>query len=182
MNVVPALVDPTTSVHASFLAAMEEFRAEGRGGPGDYTMIGHDLRTYATTWQTPEGFAAYVASLVADRLEETPRPRGFVPATTLWYVEGTTYLGRLAIRHRLTPALRERGGHIGYDVRPSARRRGYATAMLREALPIARQLGIDRALVMCDVDNEASRKVIVANGGVLEGERGGNLHFWVPTG
>jgi hypothetical protein len=42
----------------------------------------------------------------------------FVPMTTLWWVDGERFLGRLAIRHRLTPALEKAGGHIGYDVRP----------------------------------------------------------------
>jgi predicted acetyltransferase len=89
-------------------------------------------------------------------------------------------LGRIAIRHRLTPQLREVGGHIGYDVRPSARRCGRATAMLRAALPVARTLGIESALVTCDVDNVASRTVIERNGGMLEDQRGDKLRFWVP--
>ena len=82
---------------------------------------------------------------------------------------------------QLTPALHELGGHIGYVVRPSARRKGYATQMLTESLPFAAQLGIDPALVTCDVDNHASRKVIEAAGGELEDERHGKLRFWVPT-
>jgi predicted acetyltransferase len=73
------------------------------------------------------------------------------------------------------------GGHIGYDVRPSARRRGYATAMLRDALIVARRLGIESALVTCSVDNVGSRTVIERNGGVLEDERSGKLRFWLPT-
>lgn len=54
--------------------------------------------------------------------------------------------------------------------------------MLREALPLARKLGIDQALLTCDTDNEASRKVILANGGVLTDERNGKPRSWVPTG
>ena len=176
---VPHLVPPTTSVHASFLSAMAEFRAEGRGGPEDDSMIGHEMRSFGATWATPARFADYVEQLRAQA--DSPRPAGHVPCTTLWYVEGPVYIGRLAIRHRLTPALLETGGHIGYDVRPSARRRGHATAMLRTALPVARGLGIDPALVTCDTGNVASRKVIEANGGVLEDERQGKLRFWVPT-
>jgi predicted acetyltransferase len=99
----------------------------------------------------------------------------------MWWVHDEEYLGRIAGRHRLAPHLREVGGHFGYDVRPSARRRGHATAMLRAALPIARRLGIEPALVTCDVDNIASRKVIERNGGVLEDQRGDKLRFWVPT-
>ena len=91
------------------------------------------------------------------------------------------YLGRLAIRHRLNQRLLDRGGHIGYDVRPSARRQGHATAMLAAALPVARSLGIGPALVTCDQANAASRLVIEANGGVLEDQRGRELRFWVPT-
>jgi predicted acetyltransferase len=178
---VPELLLPLTRVHASFLAAMAEFAAEGRGVDGDHTMVGSDLRDEAPGWATPTGFAAYVAGVRADALEETPRQEGWVPCTTLWWVDGEEYLGRIAVRHRLTPWLREIGGHIGYDVRPTARRRGHATAMLRAALPVARALGIEEALVTCDTDNVASRRVIEACGGVLEDERNDKLRFWVPT-
>ena len=85
------------------------------------------------------------------------------------------------MRHELTPPLLEVAGHIGYCVRPSARRKGYATQMLAQSLPIAAGLGIDPALVTCDVDNTGSRKAIEAAGGELEDERHGKLRFWVPT-
>ncbi|SCG64635.1 GNAT family N-acetyltransferase [Micromonospora inositola] len=178
---MPALIPPTERVRASFLAAMAEFRAEGRGDRQDHTMVGSEIREHGAGWHTAPGFARYVAELRAQELEETPRAEGWVPCTTLWWTDGDEYLGRLAIRHRLTPFLREAGGHIGYDVRAGARRRGHATAMLRAALPVTHALGIDPALVTCDVDNVASRRVIERNGGLLEDERAGMLRFWVPT-
>ncbi len=100
---------PTTRVHRSFLAAMAEFRAEGRGSGGDDTMVGSEIREHEPSWSTPEGFEVYVRSLRAQALEDSPRPVNHVPSTTLWWVEGTDYLGRLAIRHRLTPHLRDIG-------------------------------------------------------------------------
>jgi len=172
------LAPPTVDVHASFLAAMAEFQAEGRGGSADRTMIGDEIREHAPLWSTRAGFGTYVLAL---RAQEYSAVEPFVPCTTLWWLDGTEYLGRVAIRHRLTQRLREYGGHIGYDVRPSARRRGHATAMLRAALPVARRLGIASALVTCDVTNVASRRVIEANGGVLEDERAGTLRYWINT-
>ncbi|MFC7550133.1 GNAT family N-acetyltransferase [Plantactinospora sp. GCM10030261] len=179
---MPTLVGPTESVHRSFLAAMAEFQAEGRGRPDDATSLGEELRRYGTQWTDVTGFHRFVAELLAQVREEAPRPDGWVPTTYLWWVDGPEYLGRLAVRHRLTPVLRELGGHIGYDVRPTARRRGHATAMLRAALPIAHRLGIDPALIMCDVTNVASRLVIERNGGKPAGQHGDKLHFWLPTG
>jgi predicted acetyltransferase len=178
---VPSLVLPTVGVRASFLTGMAEFMAEGRGAPEDRTMIGAEIRGFSATWSTPEGFAAYVGALRADARPETPRPAGHVPATTLWWLEGAEYLGRLAIRHVLNAKLRETGGNIGYDVRPSARRQGHATAMLRAALPIAHSLGLEKVLVTCDLENVASRKVIEANGGVFEDERQGKRRYWLAT-
>jgi predicted acetyltransferase len=178
---MPELIVPSAHVHASFLNAMDEFRAEGRGGPDDHSMIGHEIRTYADRWTDPVVFGDYVAGLRDQAIQDAPRPAGLVPSTTLWWVSGQEYLGRLAIRHRLTPSLLDYGGHIGYDVRPSARRRGYGTAMLAEALPVADKLGLDRVLVTCDHDNIGSRKVIEANGGVFEDQRRDKLRYWVPT-
>ncbi|QKW32708.1 GNAT family N-acetyltransferase [Actinomadura sp. NAK00032] len=176
---MPELVLPTAAVQESFVAAMEEFRAEGRAEAVGNSSITQELREFGDTWRDPEVFGRYVMTLLDERW--TPRREGFVTATTLWLVDGEEFLGRIAIRHRLNDFLREIGGHIGYDVRKSARRRGHATFMLKEALPVAHSLGIESALITCDVDNVASRKVIEANGGVLEGERGGKLRFWTPT-
>jgi predicted acetyltransferase len=178
---MPELIPPTTAVHASFLAAMTEFTDEGRAGTEDRTMVGQEIRQYADSWREPAAFSDYVGWVRDQARPNAPRPAGMVASTTLWWVEGTEYLGRLAIRHWLTPSLRDYGGHIGYDVRPSARRQGHATAMLAAALPVARGLGIDPVLVTCDHDNVASRKVIEANGGVLADRRGVKLRYWVPT-
>ena len=132
----------------------------------------------------PEGFARYVAWRLDRALEESPRTHGHVPCTFFWVVddeEPDTYLGSASVRHRLTPFLLEVGGHIGYSVRPSARRRGVATEALRLLLPHAAALGIDPALVTCDVDNIGSARVIEANGGVLEDVRGDKRRYWLPT-
>ena len=105
-------------------------RAAGRPGrpgqpPSEQSTVGRDIRTYGSVWSAPAEFARFVAEVRAQELPKTPRPPTFVPTTTLWWVDGTGYLSRLAIRHRLAPGrISERNGHIGYDVRPSARRRG----------------------------------------------------------
>jgi predicted acetyltransferase len=178
----PHLVGPDIEFQASYLAAIGELVEEGRGGPGDDTMVARELREFGASWETEEGFSIFVGQVQADSQESTMRAAYLVPSTTWWWVQGTEYLGRISLRHRLTERLLEIGGHIGYDVRPSARRRGHATAMLRAALPLTNELGIDPALVTCDTDNVGSRKVIEANGGVFEDERSGKLRFWVPTG
>ena len=178
---MPELLSPDPRVRMSFALAMDEFRAEGRGAADDHTVIGYYLRERETSWSNDEAFRTFTEEIRAQRLEETPRPAGYVPSTEWWWIDGDEFLGRIGIRHRLTPALLETGGHIGYDVRASARRRGHATEMLRQALTIALALEIDPALVTCNVDNVASRAVIERNGGVLEDEREGRLRFWVRT-
>ena len=174
---MPELVLPTTSVRESFLQAMDEFVAEGAENSQTAAWIEYN----APGWQDPDAFATFVDAVRADAEEDTPRPAGHVPCTTLWWVDGDDYLGRIAVRHRLTDFLREVGGHIGYDVRPTRRREGHATAMLRQSLPWALGLGIDRALVTCDLDNLGSIRVIENAGGELEDVRGAKRRYWVPT-
>lgn len=178
---MPELVPPTMEVHRSFVAAMAEWLEDGRGASGDDSMVAREIREFGSEWETPRGFERYIQRLEDDADESKLRAYYLVPSTTFWWVDGTEYLARISIRHRLTPRLLEVGGHIGYDVRPSARRQGHATAMLRATLPRARKLGIDPALITCDTDNIASRKVIEANGGIFEDERSGKLRYWVPT-
>jgi predicted acetyltransferase len=183
---MPELVPPDARYQQSFLAAVEEFRAAGDeqftglsvippvgGFPGE-AVTSEELADLSA-------FVAFVTRLRALADPRLPLPDGVVPSTHLWWVDGCEYLGRLSIRHSLTPWLLDFGGHIGYGIRPSARRRGHATAMFRACLPVASRLGIDPALLTCDVSNLASRRVIEAGGGVLEDRRGEKLRFWVPT-
>ncbi|MDT0201069.1 GNAT family N-acetyltransferase [Nocardioides sp. AE5] len=175
---MPALVRPTPTVMASFLEAMEEFAAEGAKGTQTTTWI----QSHGDTWRTPDGFVAFTERINAEATNPAVLPPGWVLTTTRWLVEGETYLGRIAVRHELNAFLADVGGHIGYDVRPSARRQGHATTMLRDVLPVAAGLGIDPALVTCDDDNTGSIKVIEACGGVLEDIRGYKRRYWVPSG
>lgn len=111
-----------------------------------------------------------------------------VPTTFRFAFVGPRIVGRVAIRHRLTAALEREGGHIGYAVLPEFRRQGYATEILRLAIPIARERsGAVRLLVTCDEDNLASRRTIERNGGVLEDivmseQRGRDIRrYWINT-
>lgn len=106
------------------------------------------------------------------RLSKDPDtvPEGMVPATQYIFVreDDDKIVGMLQIRHCLNDYLEKFGGHIGYSVAPSERRKGYASQMLREALPKCKELGIDEVLITCIDNNEASRKTILANGGSYE--------------
>ena len=95
---------------------------------------------------------------------------GWVPCSTWFWSDGNALQGVINVRHRLTPALEATGGHIGYCVAPSHRRKGVATAMLKAVLPHCKDLGIERALLTCDRDNLGSVGTIEANGGVLARE------------
>jgi predicted acetyltransferase len=159
---MPHLILPTTAVRDSYLAGETE------------AAIQEGL---STGWlrEAAADFAGFVER------RRTVRELWDVPVTELWFVDGTTYLGTVIIRHRLTPALERSGGHIGYHVVPRHRRRGHATQMLAQALAVCQQLGLRRVLVTCAEGNLGSRRVIEANGGALDRIMDGEAHYWLST-
>ncbi len=172
------LVRPSSKYKDSFIAAVEEFRAEEQTNSRIARYSRYDLS------ELRADFDAFVARQLS-KSEGHNLPPGHVPMTEYWLVDGDQYIGGVNIRHRLTPHLTQIGGHIGYDIRPSMRGRGYGNAILQLSIPKARELGIDRILLTCDESNTASRKVIEKNGGVLENkaqdpETGiDKLRFWI---
>ena len=111
-------------------------------------------------------------------------PETFVPHSSFWLVnDNYRILGVVNIRHRLTDSLLIDGGNIGYGIRPSERRKGYATKILELALREAKKLDIPRAFITCDKENIGSQKTILHNNGKLEREyifEGKNkLGFWI---
>jgi len=115
-----------------------------------------------------QDFDAYLSKVEAAR-RSTDLPAEWVPAAEFWLEDTARIVACARLRLALTPELLEEGGHIGYDVRPSMRRLGYGTALLRLALSEARALGIERVRVTCDDDNIGSINVIERNGGRLDG-------------
>ena len=98
--------------------------------------------------------------------------KGRIPATLYLTIRKSDkkIVGNLQIRHFLNEKLLNYGGHIGDSERPSERRKGFATEMIRLGLLECKKLNINKVLMVCDKDNIGSRKSIVYNGGILEDE------------
>ncbi len=113
-------------------------------------------------------------------------PNGYVPSTTFWLVRNNTdILGISHLRHHLSPGLRIEGGHIGYSIRPSQRRKGYGTQQLSLLLDACRQFEMQEVMITCDFDNWGSIKIIEKNGGKRTGEalspftKKKVYHYWI---
>ena len=107
-----------------------------------------------------------------NNLEVKEERKDRVPDSTFFCLdeERNVFVGAVNIRHYLNERLLLDGGHIGDGVRPSERRKGVATEMIRLALQECKKLGIEKVLMVCDKDNIGSAKSIINNGGVLENE------------
>ena len=149
------LVEPSMLLKDPFLEMAGEFREAGEYYPH------HE--------EAQQNFGLFIDGLF-DKALGIGLPPGYVPGTTFWLVrDGVTLLGESRLRHWLTPALQVEGGHIGYAIRPSARRMGYGTQILALTLEKAVQQGLRKVLVTCDRDNIGSAKIIEKNGGSFFG-------------
>jgi predicted acetyltransferase len=147
------LLEPTLDLEAEFMAMVAE-----------YLQAGEVLWTHTMARQD---FASFVQKMQDFSLGANLEP-GYVPMTTYWLVaDGHTILGESRLRHTLSPDLEKEGGHIGYAIRPTARRKGYGTLILTLTLAKAKERGLKRVLVTCNTANTGSARIIEKNGGIL---------------
>lgn len=104
-----------------------------------------------------------------------------VPQSTYYLFANEKPVGIAKIRHHLTDALRQAGGHAGYSIRPSERNKGYGTILLELLIQEMKQLKIDRILLTIQNQNHASIKVALKNGGVIEEENDIRKYIWINT-
>lgn len=166
------LVKPTVSLEKDYLDFYQEWKASGE-----------DMIPWVIE-KDPTDFQGMVQFLLNNE-KGNNLPEGWVRDSTYWLVnESNRILGAVNIRHALTERLLNCGGHIGYGVRPSERRKGYATKILAMSLEKTRELGIEKVLVVCDAINTASERTILKNGGKEDAsftEENGNVvkRFWI---
>lgn len=146
------LIEPTADLEIEFLTMAKEFQAAG------------DERYKSAL----ENFFAYLEQASKYSLGIDLKP-DFVPQSEFWLIDDGKIVARSKLRHRLTPALEREGGHIGYEVRPSERQKGYGTLILELTLEKAKNLGLKKVLVTCDTENTGSAKIIEKNRGKLVG-------------
>ncbi len=146
---MPVLSSPLEMYKHSYLQGLLEFQAEGHNLYYDYEEIQNNFERFAQE----------------QRDREHPTRFKMVPESVFWLIDHEEFIGRLSLRHALTDDLLKRGGHIGYEIRPSKRACGYGKEILRLGLQKAREIRFTHVLLTCDPTNWASRKIIEANGG-----------------
>ena len=147
------LIEPTEQYLASYIEACEEYKK-------------NKVTTYTFTDYHNRDIFQYYDDCRNDR----NIPINWVGSHYFWLVddERDYFIGQISVRHKLTEALKMRGGHIGYGVRFCEWNKGYATYMLREALKEAKKIGLTKILLTCNDDNFASARVMEKNGFAME--------------
>lgn len=165
------IIKPSLEYRDTFIDGLKEYQSEG----GFPTVDAEERRNY---------FSKYIERL-SNEFKKGYGDKEIVHMEHLWLVDGDKYIGTALLRHQLNESLLTTGGNITYEIRPTERRKGYGKEILRLTLLEAKQRGLENVLVTCDEDNIASKKIIEANGGVLEniffekGMRVRKLRYWI---
>lgn len=149
-----SLVKPSVKYKRSFVAAEKEFQKE-------------DGRKDSEIKKLENNFASFIKKM-RDYERGRNLPKGSVPRSNYWLMDGSEFIGIVTVRYGLNPNLRKKGGHIGYVIRPTKRNMGYGKKILGFALQKAKKLGIKKVLITCSDSNAGSWKIVEAHGGTLE--------------
>lgn len=148
------LVEISPRLKDAFLRMAKDFAANGE-------------EEYVFMLEDQFNFDDYV-TIIRNREQGEGLPAHYIPDTHYYLTDDTDILGIIRVRHGITDRLRKDGGNVSYLVPPSQRKKGYGTRILKEALPRIKEKGISPIVLTCNADNLGAKKVIEANGGVLE--------------
>ena len=152
------LVKPSLAYREEYTAMTREFMQTDEGWFNNFPLALED-------------FVAYVHEL-EDEAQGIGLPPGIVPQETFWLVkDDVRVVGEIRLRPHLTPPFEQQNGHIGYNIRPSERRKGYAACQLALLLEEVKRREIPRVMLTIDGDNPGSVRTIEKNGGKLEWQR-----------
>lgn len=155
------LVKPSRQYLPAFLSVLDDYRADknhfGRGGI--------DPLIRAIEEDTVD---EYLKKLDDYEHEETIKP-GLVPETRLWLIDGDDFIGSFSVRHRLTPELELRGGHIAANIAPKHRGKYSSFIGVKMCIDYAAKLGLERVLMTCSAHNNASYRAIMGLMGLYGG-------------
>jgi predicted acetyltransferase len=165
------LAEPNIKYQESFLVGLREFHQEGRMLQYNFQMVSQDFEKFL-----------YHLMVQQERTKLAPH---VMAQSHFWLMDDNDFIGILSLRHGPDDTFIRISGHVGYQVRPSKRRRGYGKELLRQGLQKAKELGFTRVLLTCDEDNIASKKVIESNGGqfenaiLVDGAPVKKLRYWI---
>ena len=148
------LIRPSTDYKDSYLAALDEYHAQGRLKYLSIPKLRDDFDNFIETLNAERGIPHRPYQDWVDQ----------VPETILWLVKDGEYLGTVFIRHRLNWHLEKWGGHINFVIRPSMRGKGFGKKILLKSIPFANYLGIEKALLTVDPYNKAAIRVVESCG------------------
>ena len=156
-----------------FVFPSAAYEADARDYIREFQRYGSDINGTGSldAYLEHSTYDAWLKNLYA-QLDIANIPEGKVPCITYFAIreEDRRLIGMVNIRLGMNSFLRKEAGQIGYSVRPSERRKGYGTEILRMALQVLRSVGYTETVVTCGKDNISSAGVILKNGGIPEAE------------